>query len=71
MGSLQKAETTPEMGAWPFPPSGREWYGMRLSRAGMEHSPTSATGTAWEPTPWRATQRAVWVALDRSEEGDR
>ena len=24
----------------------------------MEHSPTSATGTAWERTPWRATQRA-------------
>jgi hypothetical protein len=23
---------------------------------GMEHSPTSATGTAWERTPWRATQ---------------
>ena len=22
---------------------------------GMEHSPTSATGTAWEPTPWHAT----------------
>jgi hypothetical protein len=27
----------------------------------MEHSPTSATGTAWEPAPWRATQRAVWA----------
>jgi len=27
--------------------------------AGMEHSPTSATGTAWERTPWRATQRAA------------
>jgi len=22
---------------------------------GMEHSPTSATGTAWERTPWHAT----------------
>jgi hypothetical protein len=30
---------------------------------GMEHSPTSATGTAWERTPWRATQRAAWEAL--------
>ena len=30
---------------------------------GMEHSPTSATGTAWERTPWRATQRAAWDAL--------
>jgi hypothetical protein len=29
----------------------------------MEHSPTSATGTAWERTPWLATQRAVWEAL--------
>jgi hypothetical protein len=27
---------------------------------GMEHSPTSATGTAWERTPWPATQRAAW-----------
>jgi hypothetical protein len=26
---------------------------------GMEHSPTSATGTGWEPTPWHATQ---WAA---------
>jgi hypothetical protein len=25
----------------------------------MEHSPTSATGTAWERTPWHATQRAA------------
>jgi hypothetical protein len=24
---------------------------------GMEHSPTSATGAAWERTPWHATQR--------------
>jgi hypothetical protein len=30
---------------------------------GMEHSPTSATGTAWERTPWRATQRAAWAAV--------
>jgi len=30
---------------------------------GMEHSPTSATGTAWERTPWRATQPAAWDAL--------
>jgi len=25
----------------------------------MEHSPTSATRIGWEPTPWRATQRAA------------
>src|SRR4030095_16019690 len=30
---------------------------------GMEHSPTSASGTGWERTPWRATQRAAWEAL--------
>jgi hypothetical protein len=30
---------------------------------GMEHSPTSATGTGWEPTPWHATQRAALEAL--------
>src|SRR2546425_10140130 len=23
---------------------------------GMEHSPTGAPGTAWEPTPWQAVQ---------------
>jgi hypothetical protein len=28
----------------------------------MEHSPTSATGTAWERTPWHATKRAAWEA---------
>ena len=38
--------------------------------SGMEHSPTSATGTGWEPTPWHATQRAAWEALrKRSERG--
>jgi hypothetical protein len=29
---------------------------------GTEHSPTSATGTGWERTPWHATQRAAWDA---------
>jgi len=24
---------------------------------GMEHSPTSPTATAWDQTPWHATQR--------------
>src|SRR5438552_18178379 len=32
---------------------------------GMEHSPTSATGTGWERTPWHATQRAAWETLRR------
>ena len=35
---------------------------------GMEHSPTSATGTGWERTPWHATQRAAWEALKKGEE---
>jgi hypothetical protein len=40
-------------------------------RAGRhEHTPTSATGTAWERTPWHATQRAAWEALKKNEEGD-
>lgn len=30
---------------------------------GMEHSATSATGSAFEPTPFRAVQRAAWRAL--------
>jgi ABC transporter substrate binding protein len=34
---------------------------------GMEHSPTSATGTGWERTPWHATQRAAWEALMKLE----
>ena len=34
---------------------------------GMEHSLTSATGTAWERTPWHATQRAAREALRRAD----
>jgi hypothetical protein len=34
---------------------------------GMEHSPTSAIGTAWEHTPWRAMRRAAWDALKKAE----
>jgi hypothetical protein len=30
---------------------------------GMEHSPTSATGSAWERTPWHAAQRAASETL--------
>jgi hypothetical protein len=29
----------------------------------MEHSPTRATGTGWERTPWRAAPVAAWEAL--------
>jgi len=35
---------------------------------GMEHSPTSATGTGWERTPWHATQRAAWEVLRKAGE---
>ena len=46
---------------------------------GMEHSPTSATGSAWERTPWRAVQGGARDALRRTvddqaaprEEGDK
>ena len=53
----------------------RQGYDLQLTRydeqgwratfytSGMEHSLTSATGTAWERTPWRAVQRAAWEAL--------
>ena len=33
---------------------------------GMEHSPTSATGTGWERTPSCATQRAAWEAVSKA-----
>jgi len=37
--------------------------------SGMEHSPTSATGSAWERTAWRAVQGAAWDALLGSRQG--
>ena len=55
----------------------RQGYDLQLTRydargwratfytTGMEHSITSATGSAWEATPWRAVQRAAWDALSR------
>src|SRR5436309_14148993 len=57
----------------------RQGYDLQLTRydekgwratfytTGMEHSPTSATGTGWERTPWRAVQRAAWEALKKAE----
>lgn len=30
---------------------------------GIEHSLTNATASAFEASPWRATQRAAWAAL--------
>ena len=35
----------------------------RLYTTGMEHSPISTTGSAWERTPWHATRRAASEAL--------
>jgi hypothetical protein len=34
---------------------------------GIEHSPTSATGSAWPPTLWRAVQDAARDALRRAD----
>jgi hypothetical protein len=35
---------------------------------GTEHSPTSATGTGWEPTSWHATQPAAWGGLNKDKQ---
>jgi len=43
----------------------RRWRATFFT-TGMEHSLTSAIGTSWERTPWRAVQRAAWEALDRT-----
>ena len=59
----------------------RHGYDLQLTRydekgwratfyaTGMEHSPTSATGSAWELTPWRAVQGAARDALRRTVDG--
>ena len=61
----------------------RQGYDLQLTRydergwratfypTGMEHSATSATGSAWEQTPWRAVQGAAWDTLRQAEEGYR
>ena len=43
---------------------GRGWRATFFT-TGMEHSLTNATGTAFEPTPWRAVQVAAWDALGK------
>jgi hypothetical protein len=60
----------------------RQSYDLQLTRyndgawraifytTGMEHSPTSATGTGSERTPWHAVQRAAWEALKASDEAN-
>ena len=59
----------------------RQGYDLQLTRydekgwratfytTGTEHSPTSATGSAWEPTPWRAVQGAARDALRANVDG--
>ena len=42
---------------------GRAWRATFYT-SGMEHSATSAIGSAWKKTPWRAVQRAAWAALN-------
>ena len=56
----------------------RQGYDLQLTRydargwratfytTGMEHPPTSATGTGWERTPWRAVQNAAREALNKA-----
>jgi hypothetical protein len=43
----------------------RGWRATFYYTTGMEHSPTSATGTGWERTPWRAVQAAARDVLRR------
>ena len=43
----------------------RGWRATFYS-SGMEHSLTSAIGSAWEPTPWTAVQHAAWEALAKA-----
>jgi hypothetical protein len=45
---------------------GRGWRATFFT-SGMEHSATSATGSAFERSPWKATQRAAWEALTRAD----
>lgn len=45
---------------------GRGWRAT-FYVSGMEHGLTSTTGSAWEPTPWRAVQRAAARTLDQIE----
>ena len=57
----------------------RQGYDLQLTRydergwratfytTGMEHSPTSATATAFERTPWHAVQTAAFDALGRKD----
>jgi hypothetical protein len=43
----------------------RDWRASSFL-VGIAHSIVG--GTAWEPTPWRAVQRAAWEVLRRTHE---
>ena len=57
----------------------RQGYDLSLTRyanegwratfytSGKEHSATSASGSAWQPTPWRAVQGAAWETLRKRD----
>ena len=63
------------------PGMARQGYDLQLTRydargwratfypTGMEHSISSGTGPAWEPTPWHAVQGAAWNALTKDRGG--
>jgi hypothetical protein len=42
----------------------RDWR-ANFFPVGIAHSIVG--GSAWEPTPWRAVQRAAWAALNKTE----
>jgi hypothetical protein len=44
-----------------------EGWRATFYRSGKEHSATSATGSAWEATPWRAVQFAAWETLRKAD----
>jgi hypothetical protein len=46
---------------------GEEGWRANFYPAGREHSMTSAVGSAWQSTPWRAVQQAAWDALVKAE----
>ena len=48
--------------------AGRDWR-ANFFTTGIAHSIVGGTG--WEPTPWRAVQRAAWAAVKNLASSDR
>ncbi len=65
---LVKIDRTCEW-SWLLRPRDEKGWRATFYTTGMEHSPTSATGTGWERTPWHAKQRAAWEALLHIKKG--